>query len=191
MSFQKYDYLFKIITLGEYNVGKRAFLERFTDNSYDLVGLHFRMKVIEVENKIVKLQIIDTDGEERFRTIPKTFCKGAHGIILMYDVTNLYTFKNIRNWIKQVIAKGEKSVKKVLVGHKCDEHDRVVTEEEGKKLAEDYNIAFFESSAKTNKNVSEVFEYLSREILLEQEINKTEERIKLANDKKKKSQCSK
>ena len=191
MSFQKYDYLFKIITLGEYNVGKRAFLERFTDNSYDLVGLHFRMKVIEVENKIVKLQIIDTDVEERFRTIPKTFCKGAHGIILMYDVTNLYTFKNIRNWIKQVIDKGEKSMKKVLVGHKCDEHIRDVTEEEGKKLAEDYNIAFFESSAKTNKNVSEVFEYLSREILLEQEINKTEERIKLANDKKKKSQCSK
>ena len=191
MSFQKYDYLFKITTLGESNVGKRAFLERFTDNSYDLDSVHFRMKVIEVENKIVKLWIIDTDGEERFRTITKTYCKGAHGIILMYDVTDLYTFKNIKNWIKQVIANGEKSMKKVLVGHKCDEHDRVVTEEEGKKLAEDYNIAFFESSAKTNKNVSEVFEYLSREILLEQEINKTEERIKLANDKKKKSQCSK
>ena len=191
MSFQKYDYLFKIITLGEYNVGKRAFLERFTDNSYDLVGLHFRMKLIEVENKIVKLWIIDSDREERFRTITKTYYKGVHGIILMYDVTDQYTFKNIRNWIKQVIASGEKSMKKVLVGHKCDEHDRVVTEEEGKKLAEDYNIAFFESSAKTNKNVSEVFEYLSREILLEQEINKTEERIKLANDKMKKSQCSK
>ena len=188
MSFQKYDYLFKIITLGESNVGKRAFLERFTDNSYDSNGLHFRMKVIQVE---VKLQIIDTEGEERFRTITKTYYKGVHGFILMYDVTDLYTFKNIRNSIKQVIANGEKSMKKVLVGHKCDEHDRVVTEEEGKKLAEDYNIAFFESSAKTNKNVSEVFEYLSREILLEQEINKTEERIKLANDKKKKSQCSK
>ena len=191
MSFQKYDYLFKIITLGESNVGKKAFLERFTDNSFDRDGLHIRMKVIEVENKIVKLQIIDTDGEERFRTITKTYYKGAHGIILMYDVTDLYTFKNIKNWIKQVIANGEKSMRKVLVGHKCDEHDRVVTEAEGKKLAEDYNIAFFESSAKTNKNVSEVFEYLSREILLEQEINKTEERIKLANDKKKKSQCSK
>ena len=190
MSFQKYDYLFKIITLGESNVGKRAFLERFTDNSIDRDGLHIRMKVIEVENKIVKLQIFDTDGEERFRTITKTYL-GAHGIILMYDVTDLCTFKNIKNWIKQVIDKGEKSMKKVLVGHKCDEHDRVVTEEEGKKLAEDYNIAFFESSAKTNKNVSEVFEYLSREILLEKEINKTEERIKLANDKKKKSQCSK
>ena len=191
MSFQKYDYLFKIITIGESNVGKRAFLERFTDNSYDLVGVHFRMKLIEVENKIVKLWIFDTDGEERFRTITKTYYRGFHGIILIYDVTDQCTFKNIRNWIKQVIANGEKSMKKVLVGHKCDEHDRVVTEEEGKKLAEDYNIAFFESSAKTNKNVSEVFEYLSREILLEQEINKTEERIKLANDKKKKSQCSK
>ena len=133
MSFQKYDYLFKIITLGESNVGKRAFLERFTDNSIDRDGLHIRMKVIEVENKIVKLQIFDTDGEERFRTITKTYCKGAHGIILMYDVTDLYTFKNIRNWIKQVIAKGEKSVKKVLVGHKCDEPGRAIIEEEEEK----------------------------------------------------------
>ena len=178
MSFHKYDYLFKIITLGESNVGKRAFLERFTDNSIDRDGLHIRMKVIEVENKIVKLQIFDTDGEERFRTITKTYYNGAHGIILMYDVTDLCTFKNIKNWIKQVIDKGEKSMKKVLVGHKCDEHDRVVTEEEGKKLAEDYDIAFFESSAKTNKNVSEVFYYLVKEIIMEKERKQRKQREK-------------
>ena len=109
---------------------------------------------------MIKLQIWDTAGQERFRTITKTYYKGAHGIILTYDVTDQNSFKNIRNWIKQIEANAQTNVKKVLVGNKCDKPDRVVTGEEGKKLADDYS--FFETSAKINQNVDEVFTYLKR-----------------------------
>ena len=196
MSNHKYDYLFKIVIIGESDVGKQAFLLRFLDDSSDgkvltKIGVDFRVKVLNVENKLIKLQIWDTAGEERFRTITKTYYNGAHGIILMYDVTDQNSFKNIRNWIKQIEANADKSVGIVLVGHKCDEPGRVVTEEEGKKLAEDYDIAFFESSAKTNTNVNEVFYYLVKEILTEKGVIKDEEGIKISKRKNKKNQCSK
>ena len=83
----------------------------------------------------------------------------------MYDVTDLNSFKNMRNLMKQMDAYADKSTKKILVGNKCDSPDRVVTEEEGKKLAEDFNMSFFETSAKTNQNVNEVFNFLTQEIL--------------------------
>ena len=173
MSNHEYDYLFKILIIGESDVGKQSFLSKFLDNdSFTLdhltrIGIDFKTKIINIRNKLVKLQIWDTSGEERFRTITKTYYKGMHGIILMYDVTDQNSFKNVRNWIKQIEANAEILVKKVLVGHKCDEPGRVITEEEGKKLAEEYNMVFFESSARTGKNVSEVFNYLGKEIIIE------------------------
>ena len=118
-----------------------------------------------MQNKLIKLQIWDTAGQERFRTITKTYYKGAHGIILTYDVTDNNSFKNIRNWIKQIEANAQTNVCKVLVGNKCDKPDRVVSEEDGRKLAEDYKMNFFETSAKTNQNVNEVFNFLTEEIL--------------------------
>ena len=99
---QKYDYLFKIIIIGDSGVGKPAFLLRFTDDSFTgthltTIGVDFKIKIINFEDKTIKLQIWDTAGSERFRTITKTYYKGTHGIILMYDVTNRNSFENIRN----------------------------------------------------------------------------------------------
>ena len=170
MSSHKYDYLFKILIIGESGVGKTCLLLRFTEDSFTTtflttIGIDFKIKIINLEDKLIKLQIWDTAGQERFRTITKTYYKGAHGIILTYDVTDQDSFKNIRNWIKQIEANAQGNVKRVLVGNKCDKPDRVVTEEEGKKLADDYSMSFFETSAKTNQNVSEVFNYLTKEIL--------------------------
>ena len=172
MSSHKYDYLFKILIIGESEVGKKDFLLRFMDDSFTAdhledIGVDFKIKIINFQNKLVKLQLWDTAGEERFRTITKTYYKGAHGIILMYDVTDKNSFKNVRNLIKQIEANADKSAKRVLVGHKCDEPGRVVTEEEGKKLAEEYNMVLFESSARTGKNVSEVFNHLVKEMMKE------------------------
>ena len=129
------------------------------------IGIDFKIKIINLEGKLIKLQIWDTAGQERFRTITKTYYKGAHGIILTYDVTDQNSFKNIRNWIKQIEANAQTNVCKVLVGNKCDKPDRAVTEEDGKKLADDFNMSFFETSAKTNQNVNEVFNFLTSEIL--------------------------
>ena len=170
MSSHKYDYLFKLLIIGESGVGKTCLLLRFTDDSFTqnhltTIGIDFKIKIITLENKLIKLQIWDTAGQERFRTITKTYYKGAHGIILTYDVTDSNSFKNIRNWIKQIEANAQNDVCKVLVGNKCDKPDRVVTEEEGRKLAEDFKMSFYETSAKTNQNVNEVFNFLTSEIL--------------------------
>ena len=170
MASHKYDFLFKLLIIGESGVGKTCLLLRFTDDSFTAnhlttIGIDFKIKIINLENKLIKLQIWDTAGQERFRTITKTYYKGAHGIILTYDVTDQNSFKNIRNWIKQIEANAQTNVCKVLVGNKCDKPDRVVTEEEGKKLADDFNMSFFETSAKTNQNVNEVFNFLTAEIL--------------------------
>ena len=171
MASHKYDYLFKLLIIGESGVGKTCLLLRYTDDSFTAnhlttIGIDFKIKIVPLpNNKLVKLQIWDTAGQERFRTITKTYYKGAHGIILTYDVTDQNSFKNIRNWIKQIEANAQTNVCKVLVGNKCDKPDRVVSEEEGKKLAEDFNMSFFEASAKTNHNVKEVFDFLTAEIL--------------------------
>ena len=107
MSSQKYNHLFKLLIIGESGVGKTCLLLRFTDdlftsNHLTTIGIDFKIKIINLDNKLIKLQIWDTAGEERFRTITKTYYKGAHGIILTYDVTDINSFKNIRNWIKQI-----------------------------------------------------------------------------------------
>ena len=181
------DYLFKLLIIGESGVGKTCLLLRFTDDSFTAnhlttIGIDFKIKIINLENKLIKLQIWDTAGQERFRTITKTYYKGAHGIILTYDVTDQNSFKNIRNWIKQIEANAQTNVRKVLVGNKCDKPDRVVSEEEGKKLADDFGMHFFETSAKTNQNVSEVFTFLTKEILKNNEKTGTPSGEKLKKD---------
>ena len=199
MASHKYDYLFKILIIGESGVGKTCLLLRFTEDSFTTtflttIGIDFKIKIINLENKLIKLQIWDTAGQERFRTITKTYYKGAHGIILTYDVTDQDSFKNIRNWIKQIEANAQGNVKRVLVGNKCDKPDRVVTEEEGKKLADDYSMSFFETSAKTNKNVTEVFYHLTKEILKANEGNKElggKKLTKTDNSKEGKRRCCK
>ena len=170
MANHKYDHLFKLLIIGESGVGKTCLLLRFTDDSFTAnhlttIGIDFKIKIINLENKLIKLQIWDTAGQERFRTITKTYYKGAHGIILTYDVTDENSFKNIKNWIKQIEQNAQTNVCKVLVGNKCDKPDRKVSEEEGRKLANDFGMNLFETSAKSNQNVNETFTFLTREIL--------------------------
>merc|ERR1711976_211018 len=170
MTNHKYDHLFKLLIIGESGVGKTCLLLRFTDDSFTAnhlttIGIDFKIKIINLEEKLIKLQIWDTAGQERFRTITKTYYKGAHGIILTYDVTDENSFKNIRNWVKQIEQNAQNNVCKVLVGNKSDRDDRKVTYDAGNSLATEYNMQFFETSAKTNYNVNETFTYLTREIL--------------------------
>ena len=189
---------FKILLIGESHVGKTEFISRFIDDklrSENLlipIGINFKVKKINFKGKKIKLNIWDTDGQERIRNITQAFYKGAHALIFMYDVTDQNSFKNLSNWIKQVEAHGEKNLVKVLVGNNCDKLDRVVTEEEGKQLAEDFSIGFFETSPKTDKNVSEVFYYLIDEILKAKGINLSDSiNLDVKYKKNKKEKCAK
>ena len=200
MSSDKYDYIFKIFTFGATYVDKTEFILRFTNDSYipyiptsyATIGVFFVQKIIDFENKCIQLLIWDSYGEERFRALTKSQLNGAHGVIFIYDITKKHSFENVRNWVKDTESIADKSLKRVLIGNKCDEPNREVSEEDGKKFADKHNIGFFETSAKTGKNVNEVFYYLVEEILKDDEIIKKEE-IKLSNknDNNKKNKCAK
>jgi len=167
---QAYDYLIKLLLIGDSGVGKSCLLLRFSDDSFTpsfitTIGIDFKIRTIELEGKRIKLQIWDTAGQERFRTITTAYYRGAMGILLVYDVTDEKSFSNIRNWIRNIEQHATENVNKMLVGNKCDMVDkRVVEAERGKALADEYNIKFMETSAKSSINVEEAFITLAKDI---------------------------
>ncbi|XP_008807734.1 ras-related protein RABE1c-like isoform X1 [Phoenix dactylifera] len=215
-----YDYLIKLLLIGDSGVGKSCLLLRFSDGSFTTsfittIGIDFKIRTIELDGKRIKLQIWDTAGQERFRTIttgglisswvvlaqllflafllicwckfyPFGFClsaayyRGAMGILLVYDVTDESSFNNIRNWIRNIEQHASDNVNKILVGNKADmdESKRAVPTSRGQALADEYGIKFFETSAKTNLNVEQVFFSIARDIKqrLAETDNKPEDR---------------
>ncbi|KAK6943697.1 Small GTPase [Dillenia turbinata] len=157
--------------LGIRGVGKSCLLLRFSDGSFTTsfittIGIDFKIRTIELDGKRIKLQIWDTAGQERFRTITTAYYRGAMGILLVYDVTDESSFNNIRNWIRNIEQHASDNVNKILVGNKADmdESKRAVPTSKGQALADEYGIKFFETSAKTNLNVEEVFFSIARDI---------------------------
>ena len=170
MSDKKYDYIFKLLLLGETNVGKTSIMIRFSQDYFTIqhlttIGIDFKIKYIRLKEKIVKLQIWDTAGQKRFNTMTKTYYKSAKCLILVYDIENLNSFLNIKNIMNTIRENGAMDNYKVLVGNKCESLKRLITEEEGKKLADDYNMDFFEVSAKEDKNIFELFIFIINKIL--------------------------
>jgi Ras-related protein Rab-8A len=135
--------------------------DSFSPTFITTIGIDFKIKNImlggEQGNKRIKLQIWDTAGQERFRTITTSYFRGAQGILLVYDVTDRTTFLSIRNWVQQIQMHADVNVNKVLIGNKCDMPERAVSTEEGEALAEEYEIMFFETSAKQDLLVEEAF----------------------------------
>mmetsp|Transcript_40953 Transcript_40953/g.47054 ORF Transcript_40953/g.47054 Transcript_40953/m.47054 type:complete len:174 (+) Transcript_40953:38-559(+) len=157
-----YDHILKLIIIGDTCVGKSSLLLRFSEDYFPTthmptIGIDFKIKTITVKKKVVKLQVWDTAGQERFRNITQTYYKGAAAILLVYDCTDRRTFENISSWMKQIDTHASKDVVKVLIANKTDSSDREVLSSEGNALAEEYGIEFFETSAKTGKNVNEAF----------------------------------
>nr|KAF6402244.1 RAB8A, member RAS oncogene family [Rousettus aegyptiacus] len=154
-----YDYLFKLLLIGDSGVGKTCVLFRFSEDAFNstfisTIGIDFKIRTIELDGKRIKLQIWDTAGQERFRTITTAYYRGAMGIMLVYDITNEKSFDNIRNWIRNIEEHASADVEKMILGNKCDVNDkRQVSKERGEKLALDYGIKFMETSAKANINV--------------------------------------
>jgi len=164
-----FDYLFKLLLIGDSGVGKSCLLLRFaddmfTDNFISTIGVDFKIKTIEMEGKIIKLQIWDTAGQERFRTITSSYYRGAHGIIIVYDVCDPVTFSNVKEWLKEIDRYAGKDVMKLLVGNKNDRPNRVVDTSTGQELADALTIPFIETSAKTSTNVDQAFYKLATHI---------------------------
>ncbi|XP_064622272.1 uncharacterized protein LOC135484578 [Lineus longissimus] len=159
----EYDYLFKILLIGDSGVGKSSLLLRFADDTYtetyiSTIGVDFKMRTVDIDGHSIKLQIWDTAGQERFETITTAYYRGADGIILVYDVTDPESFKHVKKWLNNVDRYSGESVSKLVVGNKCDlTMKRLVAESMGKELAHQIDVPFLETSAKNATNVEEAF----------------------------------
>jgi len=165
-----YDFLIKLLLIGDSAVGKSCLLLRFCDDAWTpsfitTIGIDFKIRTIELDGKRIKLQIWDTAGQERFRTITTAYYRGAMGILLVYDITNRLSFENIRGWNNNIEQHASDGVNKILIGNKSDWTDkRMVTSEEGQALADELGMKFFETSAKMNEGVEQAFFTLARDI---------------------------
>lgn len=158
-----HQYLFKYIIIGDSGVGKSCLLLQFTDKrfevSHDLtIGVEFGARLIEVDKKAVKLQIWDTAGQESFRSITRSYYRGATGALLVYDVTRRETFEHVTSWLNDAKENSNMNMTILLIGNKTDlAEKREVSTEEGKQFAAANGLAFIETSAKTNANVDAAF----------------------------------
>ena len=168
MAEDEYDYIFKVLLIGNSDVGKSSLILRYVDQIWNdvfvpTIGVDFKVKSIEVDKKLVKMQIWDTAGQERFRNVISSYFKGAHGILLIYDITSRESFKELENWLGEVERHASSQVLKILIGNKCDlEEKRAIQKDEGEAFAMRNGMQFIETSAKNNTNVSEAFEALAK-----------------------------
>ena len=176
------DYLFKYLFIGNKYVGKASLNYRFVEDDFSddfvtakgAIWVDFRIKTIEINSKICKLQIWNPDkGGERFKNICLSYYRGADAIILTYDITSLETFENLNYWLTEIDKNAPKDVYKILVGAKCDlENKREISIQQGKDFAEKYNMKFFETSSKKSINVFELFTTLTKELIKIKEAKK-------------------
>ncbi|KAA3467705.1 Ras-related Rab11B [Gossypium arboreum] len=158
-----YDYLFKLVLIGDSGVGKSNLLSRFTKNEFNLeskstIGVEFATRSIRVDDKVVKAQIWDTAGQERYRAITSAYYRGAVGALLVYDVTRHITFENVERWLKELRDHTDSNIVIMLVGNKADlRHLRAVSTEEAKAFAEREKTYFMETSALESLNVENAF----------------------------------
>ena len=166
----EYDFLFKLLLIGDSGVGKSCLLLRFADDTYtesyiSTIGVDFKIRTIELDGKTIKLQVWDTAGQERFRTITSSYYRGAHGIIVVFDVTDQESFNNVKQWLQEIDRYACENVDKLLVGNKCDLTDKKVVEyTSAKAYADQLGISFLETSAKNSTNVEQAFMTMAAEI---------------------------
>lgn len=165
-----YDLLYKIIIIGDCSVGKTALLHRFVDEHFDkkyiaTIGVDFRIKIINIQEKRCKLQIWDTAGQERFRSVVQSYYRGTHGVILMFDITSKETFSSIKNYLETIDNLCGVNTPKLLVGNKDDlSAEREVDFETAQKFAKSNNMKYIETSVKNNLMISKAFETLIADI---------------------------
>ncbi|KAL3848728.1 hypothetical protein ACJIZ3_010610 [Penstemon smallii] len=159
----EYDYLFKLVLIGDSGVGKSNLLSRFTKNEFNLeskstIGVEFATRSLNIDGKVIKAQIWDTAGQERYRAITSAYYRGAVGALLVYDVTRRPTFENALRWLKELRDHTDPNIVVMLIGNKSDlRHLISVSTEDGKDLAERESLYFMETSALEATNVDNAF----------------------------------
>lgn len=169
MSERSFDHIIKILLIGDPESGKTSILLKYSSDTFssdyiNTLGIDFRIKHLTIKNYKIKLQIWDTAGRERFKTITTAYYKGAQGIFIVYDVTNRKSFENIEQWLKNIdkYSYSDSNIVKILIGNKIDiNNKRVVTTTEGQELADLHQMIFFETSAKTGENIEDAFVMIS------------------------------
>mmetsp|Transcript_29332 Transcript_29332/g.87737 ORF Transcript_29332/g.87737 Transcript_29332/m.87737 type:complete len:210 (+) Transcript_29332:44-673(+) len=170
MGDNEYDFLFKVVLIGDSGVGKSNLLSRFTRNEFSLdskstIGVEFATKSIVAEGKTIKAQIWDTAGQERYRAITSAYYRGAVGALLVYDISKHGTFDNVERWLKELRDHAEANIVVMLVGNKSDlKNQRDVETDEAMAFAEQHNLAFIETSALDASGVDVAFQNILTEI---------------------------
>jgi Ras-related protein Rab-1A len=177
--------------LGDAGVGKSSIILRYTKNEFNSqmvssIGVDFKTKDIIVNNKKVKLQLWDTAGHERFRTITTSYYRGAHGIATVFDLTNRESFEHVEKWLEEINKYAKENVMRFLIGNKSDlVNERQVSYEEVRALANKLNIYYVETSAKNNINVSDFFQIATKDYLNKYDFKKDKEMAGVSLDSKK------
>jgi len=195
--YEDFDILFKLLLIGDSGVGKSCILVRFVDNTFEedqvcTIGVDFKVKMMEVQDKKINLTIWDTAGQEKFRSLTSSYYRGTNGIILVYDVTNRESFDNIEMWIGEVnMYTSNITPVKLLVGNKIDKEDREVSREEGENLAKEKGMVFIETSAKTKVGIQQAFEEIVQKIIDEKgfEVYENKDSIQVPDPPKQNNPC--
>lgn len=191
------DYLVKLLILGDQKVGKTSMLLRFTEEYFpsshiQTLGIDFKLKVQNINNKTYKFQIWDTAGQERFRKLTTAYYKNAKGIILVFDINRRESFDMVTFWMGEIQKHALEGVTKVLVGNQIDKTERTISSAEGKKKAEQLGVEYFETSAKTGEGIETLFTHMAinTRYVEDNKFNNPRESQKLKKGKVKKKCCS-
>ena len=163
------DINIKLLLIGNTFVGKTLIVQKFIDNAFSkstvaTIGVDLQSKVIDINGKKVKYLIWDTAGEDRMKTMTYSYYRGCHVILIVFDVTNEVSFKNVTNWVECINKFAKSNVLRILVGNKTDlEKERVITTEQGKQLAQDNGLKYYEISALKIQGLQEMFEDIAKE----------------------------
>ena len=190
---------FKVIILGMSEVGKTCLLinyfdKKFKENNISTIGIDFKTKFFKFDENKVKINYVDTAGQERFHAISSNYLKNANGILLVYAVNSRASFSLLEDWMKEVKNHANQNFSIIILGNKCDVEDREVTLEEGENFAKKINSKVYEVSAKTGYNVAEAFDEIARMTYEKDKEGKIRQRESIrfedvGTDKKKKKCC--
>ncbi|EWS72497.1 small guanosine triphosphatase family Ras family protein (macronuclear) [Tetrahymena thermophila SB210] len=165
-----YDFLFKIVLIGDSGVGKSCLISRFTKDQFSMeqqptIGVEFSTKTIKISDKIIKAQIWDTAGQERYRAITSAYYRGAAGALIVFDITKQTSFENLAKWYKELQEHSDVQIVTMLIGNKCDLADqRNISKDAASKFAQEYDMAYLETSALHSTNVEQAFHQIIKYI---------------------------